>query len=76
MRSEARCWRVVWQGEHCYTTSGGFGYRLNQSIALGYVNSDKATPGTKLHVRILGEAVEATVVAEPLFDPSNEKLRA
>ncbi len=59
-----------------YTTSGGFGYRLNQSIALGYVDADKATPGTKLEVSVLGKRVSATVVAEPLFDPNNEKLRA
>lgn len=59
-----------------YTTSGGFGYRLNKSVALGYVNKDKSAPGTKLSVRIVGNAVNATVVAEPLFDPKNEKLRA
>ena len=59
-----------------YTTSGGFGYRLNKSIALGYVNSALATPGTKLNVHIFGSSVIATVVAEPLFDPTNEKLRA
>jgi len=59
-----------------YTTSGGFGFRLNQSIALGYVNAELAAPGTKLTIRILGKVVNATVVAEPLFDPKNEKLRA
>jgi len=59
-----------------YTTSGGFGYRLNQSIALGYVNADMASPGTSVSVRVLGKVVKATVVAEPLFDPDNEKLRA
>ncbi len=59
-----------------YTTSGGFGYRLDKSIALGYVNANLATPGTKLSVQIFGSPVNATVVAEPLFDPKNEKLRA
>ncbi len=59
-----------------YTTSGGFGYRLNQSMALGYVNSELSKPGTELSVRIVGNTVNATVVAEPLYDPSNEKLRA
>jgi len=59
-----------------YTTSGGFGYRINKSVALGYVNSDKSAPGTAVSVRILGNTVKATVVAEPLFDPENEKLRA
>ncbi len=59
-----------------YTTSGGFGYRLNRSIALGYVNADMASPGTEVSVRVLGKVVNATVVAEPLLDPENKKLRA
>lgn len=59
-----------------YTTSGGFGFRLNQSIALGYVNSDLSQPGTKLTVKIFDKPITATVVAEPLYDPKNEKLRA
>ena len=59
-----------------YTTSGDFGYRLNQSIALGYVNADMASPGTKVNIRVLGSIVSATIVAEPLYDPNNEKLRA
>jgi len=49
---------------------------VNKSLALGYVNSDLAEPGTKLSVSILGNSVAAEVVAEPLFDPKNEKLRA
>ena len=59
-----------------YTTSGGFGFRLNKSIALGYVNSALATPGTELTVTIFDSPVKATVVAEPLYDPKNEKLRS
>lgn len=59
-----------------YTTSGGFGFRVNKSLALGYVNSDLAKPGTELRVRILSNDVSATVVEEPLFDPDNAKLRA
>jgi len=34
-----------------------------------------ASPGTNISVRVLGDVVNATVVAEPLFDPKNEKLR-
>jgi len=59
-----------------YTTSGGFGYRVNASVALGYVNSSLAAPGTNLSVQIFGSPVNAKVVADPLFDPKNEKLRA
>jgi len=36
-------------------TSGGYGYRLNRSIALAYVRTDLSAPGTRLEVEILGE---------------------
>ncbi|MFO1465106.1 MAG: FAD-dependent oxidoreductase [Steroidobacteraceae bacterium] len=57
-------------------TSGGYGYRLRQSIALAYVRTDLAIPGTELEVEILGERRRAVVGREPLFDPENQRLRA
>jgi len=56
-------------------TSGGYGYRLNQSIALAYVRTDLAVAGTELEVEILGERRRAVVAVEPLYDPTNAKLR-
>ena len=56
-------------------TSGGFGYRLQRSIALAYVRSDLAVPGTELEVEILGERCRAVVGREPLYDPGNLRLR-
>ncbi len=57
-------------------TSGGYGYRLQQSIALAYVRTDLATPGTVLGVDILGTRRRAVVASEPLYDPQNLRLRA
>jgi len=57
-------------------TSGGYGYRLNRSIALAYVRSDLASPGTELEVEILGERRAAIVGREPLYDPENLRLRS
>jgi len=57
-------------------TSGGYGYRLNRSIALAYVRADLARPGTELEVEILGERCPARVGREPLYDPENLRLRA
>ncbi len=57
-------------------TSGGFGYRLRQSIALAYVRSDLTAPGTELEVGILGERCRAVVAREPLYDPDNLRLRS
>jgi dimethylglycine dehydrogenase len=57
-------------------TSGGFGYRVNRSIALAYVRSDLAVPGHELQVEILGERRRAVVAREPVYDPENTRLRS
>ncbi len=56
-------------------TSGGWSHTLNASIALAYVRSDLAVPGTRLQIEILGELRAATVKQEPLYDPGNLRLR-
>ena len=59
------------------TTSGGWGYRVNASVALGMLRSDLAVPGTEIEVDIYGERCKATVQPDaPLWDPENERLRA
>ena len=58
------------------TTSGVWSHTLKKSVALAYVSAAKAVPGTKLQVNVLGQVRSATVHAEPLYDPKNEKLRA
>ncbi|HUS52474.1 MAG TPA: FAD-dependent oxidoreductase [Thermohalobaculum sp.] len=59
------------------TTSGGWGYRIGASIALGMVRADCAEPGTGLEVEIYGQRFKATVQADqPLWDPLNERLKA
>ena len=57
-----------------YVTSGGFGHTVGTAIALAYLPVAHAEPGTELAVAILGERRPARVVAEPLYDPANEKL--
>lgn len=59
------------------TTSGGWGFRVGRSIALGMVRSDLAEPGTNLEVEIYGKRYRAQVQADrPLWDPENERLRS
>ena len=70
---------TIWSGDEVVgeTTSGGFGYRVNKSIALGVVRSELAAPGTELEVEIYGERRKATVQEDqPLWDPENERIRA
>ncbi len=69
----------IWQGDQIVgeTTSGGWGHRVNASIALGMVQIDAATPGTELEVEIYGQKCRAVVQKDqPLWDPANERLRA
>ena len=57
-------------------TSGGFGWRTDQSLALGMVRPELAGIGTELEISILGKRHLATVVPESPFDPDNLRLRA
>jgi dimethylglycine dehydrogenase len=56
-------------------TGGGFGFRVNQSLALGMVQPAFAEPGTELEIEILGKAYAAVVILDSPFDPKNERLR-
>jgi dimethylglycine dehydrogenase len=57
-------------------TSGGWSHTLGRSVALAYVRADLATAGTRLQIDVLGERVAAMVQSEPLYDPTNARLRA
>ncbi len=70
---------TVWHGDTVVgeTTSGGWGHRVDASIALAMVRADLAEPGTALEVEIFGTRHTATVQPdEPLWDPDNARLRA
>ena len=56
-------------------TSGGFGFRVDKSLALGLVKPEFASLETDLEIEILGERYAARVVAESPFDPENTCLR-
>ncbi len=58
------------------TTSGGYGWRLGKSLALGLVRPDLSDLGTQLSIKILGKIHEATVIEESPFDPANARLKS
>ncbi|NMM45185.1 FAD-dependent oxidoreductase [Rhodospirillaceae bacterium KN72] len=58
------------------TTSGGYGHRTGKSLAFAYVKPDYAAPGTEMTAWLLGAPRKATVLADPVYDSANEKLRA
>ena len=57
-------------------TNGGYGFRVNRSLALGMVHPDCSAIGTELEIKILGKLFNATVISESPYDPENSALRA
>ncbi len=57
-------------------TSGNYGFRVGQSLALAMVPPALAGIGTKFTIDILGKPYDAEIIEESPFDPNNEKLRA
>ena len=56
-------------------TSGGYGYAVGRSIAYAYLPPDRAAIGTKGEIDVFGTWVGAEVVREPLWDPTNARIR-
>jgi dimethylglycine dehydrogenase len=56
-------------------TSGGYGWRVRKSLALGMIQPDFGEVGSELDVIILGKTHRAIVVPESPFDPENVRLR-
>lgn len=56
-------------------TGGGYGFRVQKSLALGMVEPKYSEPGTTLEIEILGTRYAATVIPDSPFDPTNERLR-
>ncbi len=57
-------------------TTGGYGYAVESSIALAYLPVAQAEVGTNVQIEVFGEWVNATVAAEPLYDPKGERIRS
>ncbi len=57
-------------------TSGGVGYRTNASVAYVYVPATLSEFGRSVDVEIFGDRVRGTIVRDPIWDPSGERLRA
>lgn len=75
--ADATGYEPIWLGDRRvgYTTSGGYGHAVGESLALGYVDSDVADAGRSLEVHILGERVSATVLGGAPYDPKGERMR-
>ena len=57
-------------------TSSALGHSLGKTLALGYLRTSHAWPGSKVIVLQSGRPIVATVAQTPFFDPSGARMRA
>ena len=57
-------------------TTGGYGFAVQRSIAYAYLPASSSETGTRVEVEVFGEWIPAEVAAEPVWDPSGERIRA
>ncbi len=58
-----------------FCTSGGYSHYAGKSIAQALIPRDKAKPGLKVQIEILGELRDATLITTPLFDADGTRMR-
>jgi glycine cleavage system aminomethyltransferase T/glycine/D-amino acid oxidase-like deaminating enzyme len=58
-----------------YVTSAGYGYSVDESLAYAWLPEALAQPGTDVVIEYFDQALPATVVSEPRWDPQGERLR-
>ena len=56
-------------------TSGGYGFAVERSIAFAYLPPSLVEVGQRVEVEVFGDWVPAEVAAEPLWDPSGDRIR-
>src|SRR5262249_46663230 len=57
-------------------TGGNIGHTIGRTIAYGYLPIECAVIGARYVVEIAGASWGASVAAEPLWDPKNERIKA
>jgi glycine cleavage system aminomethyltransferase T/glycine/D-amino acid oxidase-like deaminating enzyme len=59
-----------------YVTSAAYGYTIRRNIAYAWLPAEFADEGSEVEIEYFGHRIPATVSAEPLFDPSMQRLRS
>lgn len=67
----------IWIGDKCvgFATSGAYGYHVDKSLALAYVDRDLIETNPELTIYVVGEPRTARILPEPPYDPKGKKLR-
>ncbi len=59
-----------------WVTSGAFGHRVQQSLALGYVPADFAAATSGFEIEIIGKRYHAQPLMQAAYDPSGSHMRS
>jgi dimethylglycine dehydrogenase len=68
----------IWHNDEVvgWVTSGGYAHHSRQSVALGYVPAELASLSEGWRIETLGVMRNATMLTEPLLDPTGERMRS
>ena len=68
----------IWLGEKKvgFVTSGAYGHHVQQSLALGFVDTHLVHAPQPLEVHVVGVRRPARLLLEPPYDPRGQKLRS
>jgi dimethylglycine dehydrogenase len=58
------------------TSSGGYGFALQRSLAFAYLRPSLLRDHAHVEISIRGDRRVARVIAQPAWDPKNERLRS
>jgi dimethylglycine dehydrogenase len=68
---------VFYNGEAIgWITSGGYGHRIEKSLALAYVPASLVQASSELEVEILGERRPAAIAERAPYDPEGSRMRS
>jgi len=69
----------IWHNDEVigWVTSGGYGHYVDRSLAQGYIPTSLAADLRKgaFEIEIIGERRKASILSEPLFDPTGARMR-
>ena len=57
-------------------TSGDYGHRVGMNLAYAFVDYDHSKDGARHQLDLLGEMIDATIIAMGPFDPEHKRMRA
>ena len=76
--ADATGYEPIYRGKDLvgYVTSGGYGYCVQKSLAMGYINASMSNSSDELTVTLLGEPRPARLVPQALIDPQGLRMRS